>query len=95
MEFRRIQDSRSKVDLAQVALLSKMTALLASQDPMTFQAIQAMENYSAEAPGDVEGTTEAELDALLERHDAGEHLSEEEYERIDASTIGEFRGPLE
>ena len=84
-EFRRTQLSNNEVALAQVHLLSKMTALLAAGDVMAFQGIQAMEpTYEAT----VELPTEEDLDALLDRHTAGETLTEEEYERIERATFG-------
>lgn len=94
-EFRKTQAENAKVSLAQLATLSKMAALLAAKDVLAFQAIQAMDTYE---PAEVESPvssypSEEELDLLLNRHNAGEELTEEEYERIERGTVGEFRDP--
>ena len=59
--------------------------------------IQAMETYST---SDLESTnlgdtipSDEELDSLLARQDAGDTLTEEEYERIERAAFGEVTDP--
>lgn len=60
---------------------------------MTFQMIQSMESSSASS--DLETValsdwvpTEEELNAVIRRYDAGEELSEREYEAIERAAYG-------
>lgn len=79
---------KKEVDLAQTQLLSKALALLASKDPLAYQAIQAMDptlsnSLSSEEESEIKNEIERSIDDLL--HDAQfspENLTERERERI-------------
>lgn len=71
-----------------------MGALLASGDPMTYQAIRAMDMPDVEQlPPEQQlfVSEEALLDSLIARDLAGQTLTDEDYERIERSTFGDVR----
>ena len=95
--MKEISVIRKDETLAQLQVLSKMSALLASKDPIAFQAIQAMDSYSTSDLETVsaadEVPSEEELDSIVARYDAGERLTDAEYERIESAALGSYHDP--
>jgi hypothetical protein len=82
--FQRILADKKEVELAQVELLSKSVALLSAKDPLSYQAIQVMDQQTtSDSKQELE-----DIDSLMARDAAGEKLTEEEYARIDQANFG-------